>query len=127
MEEAIRLFAAINFLIIGLSHIFQHRVWAEFFTRLHDKGRAGAFINGFLSLMTGTLIVAFHNVWSWPAVLLTALGWSFVLKAAVAFLYPDWALKSMARVRLDNSYIFILPGLIMVVIAAVLGYSLWVN
>ena len=36
MEEAIRVFAAVNFLTMGLSHIFQHRAWAEFFAYLHN-------------------------------------------------------------------------------------------
>ncbi len=39
MEEAIRVFAAVNFLTMGLSHIFQHRAWAEFFAYLHEQGR----------------------------------------------------------------------------------------
>ena len=49
MERAIEIFAAINFLILGLSHVFQPRVWAEFFVRLRDWGRPGAFANGFLT------------------------------------------------------------------------------
>ncbi len=127
MEESIRVFAAITFLVIGLSHIFQHRVWAEYFVRLHGMGKTGAFVNGSLSMITGALIVAFHNVWTWPAALLTALGWSFVLKAVVSFLRPDWALKSMSRVGLDNSYQFIFPGLIMVAVSVVLAYASWIS
>lgn len=50
MEEAIRVFAAVNFLTMGLSHVFQHRAWAEFFVYLHQQGRPGAFANGFLTL-----------------------------------------------------------------------------
>ena len=124
MQEAIQLFAAINFLVIGLSHIFQHRAWAEFFERLHALGRPGAFANGLLSLYMGTLIVSFHNVWKWPAVILTAVGWSMVLKAAVVFLFPDVGLRSMARVQTKNSRQFMVPGALLVVLALFLGYSL---
>ncbi len=125
MQQAIQAFVAINFLIIGLSHVFQHRAWAEFFMLLHRQGRPGAFANGFLSLITGSLIVAFHPVWSGIPVILTVLGWLFVLKAAVIFIAPNLGLRSMARVRPDNSRMFIIPGVLLIVVAVVLGYSLW--
>ena len=64
MEKSVAIFATINFLIIGLSHIIQHKGWQEFFHVLHASGRAGAFANGFLTLLPGSIIVAFHNVWS---------------------------------------------------------------
>ncbi len=125
MQQAIEIFAVINFLIIGLSHVFQHRVWAEFFILLHRQGRPGAFANSFLSLMTGSLIVAFHNVWSGIPVILTVIGWSFVLKAAVVFLVPEWGLRSIGRIRLESSRLFMVPGVIMILVAVLLGYSLW--
>ena len=127
MEEAIRVFAAVNFLTMGLSHIFQHRAWAEFFAYLHQLGRPGAFANGFLSLFTGSLIVAFHNVWGGLPTVLTLLGWSFVSKAAIIFLFPDVGLRSMARIRPDNSRVAIGPGVVLVVIGVVLAYSVLQN
>ncbi len=125
MQQAIEVFAAINFLVIGLSHVFQHRAWAEFFILLHGQGRPGAFANGFLGLFTGALIVAFHNVWSGIPVILTVLGWAFVLKAALIFLVPNLGLRSMARVRPDNSGILVIPGVLFVAVAFALGFSLW--
>jgi len=125
MENAIRAFAALNLLVIGVSHIVQHRAWAEFFVWLHGLGRAGAFANAFLSLFPGTLIVAFHSVWSGGALLLTLLGWAWVAKGAIALLWPEWGLRSMARVQHANSRWFVVPGVGFVVIAAVLLYSLW--
>ena len=127
MEQAVEAFAAINFLVIGLSHVFQHQAWAEFFILLHRHGRPGAFANGFLSLITGTLIVAFHNVWSVPHVLLTVIGWAFVLKAAVVLIFPNLGLRSIARVQRENSRMLIIPGLIMIIVAVALGYSLWLR
>ena len=123
MERAIEIFAAINFLILGLTHVFQHRAWAEFFVQLHQQGRPGAFANGFLTLFTGSLIVAFHNVWSWPGVLLTAIGYSMLLKSAVVFIRPDLGLASMARVTPDRSRKFAFAGVTFVVVACLLGYS----
>ncbi len=125
MEQGIRAFVAVNFLIMGLSHVVQHRAWAEFIVYLHGLGRPGAFANGFLSLMTGTLIVAFHNVWSGFPMAVTLLGWSMVLKATIVFIVPEAGLRSMASVGLDNSRRFQIPGAIMIAVSAALGYSLW--
>ena len=125
MQQAIEVFAAINFLVIGLSHVVAHRAWAEFFTLLHRQGRPGAFANGFLSLFTGSLIVAFHNVWTGIPVVLTLIGWGMVLKAAVVFVMPDWGLRSIARVRKENSRLLIVPGVVMIGVAVALGYSWW--
>ena len=125
MERAIEVFAAINFLILGLSHVFQPRVWAEFFVRLREWGRPGAFANGFLTLITGSLIVAFHNVWSWPGVLLTAIGYSMLLKSLVVFVRPDLGLASMARVTPEKSGKIVVAGVMLMAVAGFLGYSVW--
>ena len=125
MEEGIRAFVAVNFFVMDLSHLVQHRAWAEFFAYLHGLGRPGAFANGFLSLMTVTLIVAFHNVWSGFPMAVTLLGWSMVLKAIVTFVLPEVGLRSMVRIGPDNSRLFRVPGAIMIVVSAALGYSLW--
>ncbi len=125
MEQGIRAFVAVNFLVLGLSHVVQHRAWAEFFARLHGLGRPGAFANGFLSLMTGTLIVSFHNVWSGFPMAVTLLGWSMVLKATIVFVFPEVGLRSMGHIAPDNSQRFRIPGAIMIAVSAALGYSLW--
>ena len=125
MVRTIEIFAAINFLIIGLSHLLQHRAWAEFFVRLHQLGRPGAFANGFLTLLTGSLIVAFHPVWSWPGVLLTIMGYLMLLKSLVVFLRPDWGMRSMAQVTPETSRKIAVAGVLFIAFAGFLGYSVW--
>ena len=125
MERGIEIFAAINFMIIGASHVFQPRAWAEFFVRLQGLGKPGAFANGFLSLFMGSLIVAFHNIWSGPGLLLTALGYAMVIKAAIVFVRPDLGLASMSRVTLEESRKFTIAGLLFIAVALILGYSVW--
>ena len=95
MAESIAVFASINFTIIGLSHVFQVQGWRDFFQQLHSMGRAGAFVNGMITLLMGSLIVSFHNVWAGVPIILTVIGWGYILKATVVFLNPDWALRSM--------------------------------
>ncbi|HEX5716722.1 MAG TPA: hypothetical protein VF179_11235 [Thermoanaerobaculia bacterium] len=114
MERAVQILAAVSFLVIGISHIVQPRAWVEFFFLLRDKGRAGAFLNGFLSLGMGSLIVAFHNVWSGPATVLTVLGWLWVLKALLAFAKPEIGMKGLARVSMERSWEFVVAGVVLV-------------
>ena len=127
MERAIEIFAALNFVFMGLSHVVRHRAWAEFFVLLHRQGRPGAFAHGFLSLFTGTLIVAFHNVWSGLPILLTITGWLFVVKSIVVFLFPDVEVRSLGRVRIENSRMFVIPGAILAVLGVLFGYTAWNN
>jgi len=124
MEEYMRMFAAICFFVIGVSHIVQHRAWSEFFALLHRQGRPGAFANGFLSLFTGGLIVSFHNVWHGIPIVLTLIGWGMLLKAFIVFAVPDWGLRSMAKVPIEKSGKFIIAGVMMIAISGLLFYTL---
>ena len=124
MERAIELFAAINFFVMGLSHLLMPKAWAEFFMLLGSKGQAGAFINGFLTLGMGSLIVAFHNVWTGIPVFLTVIGWLYVLKALVIFVIPGAGLKSIQHVSVEKARRFRYAGVPMILMAAVLIYCL---
>jgi hypothetical protein len=120
VERAIEIYAGIQFLIIGLSHLLQPRAWVEFFIALREKGRAGVFANGFLSLIFGSLIVAFHDVWTgWPVVL-TLLGWAQVIKAGIAFVLPDVSMRGLQRVSMDRAWEFQVPGALFVVLAGLM-------
>lgn len=124
MERALEILVAVQLSIIGLSHIVHHRAWAEFFIWLRAKGTAGAFANGFLSLMAGSLIIGFHRVWSGIPLVLTVLGLLNLLKAANCFLLPGAALRSMNRVSLERSREFVAAGVVSIAIAALLAFNL---
>lgn len=124
MERAIQVFAMINLVTVGLSHVLQPRAWAEFYVALRDKGDRGVFVVGFMSLAFGSLIVAFHNVWSGLPMVLTILGWSQVLKGLVYFTVPSYGLRKLGIVDIERARMFVWPGLALLVIAGVLGYHL---
>ncbi|HKH94782.1 MAG TPA: hypothetical protein VKA54_23440 [Gemmatimonadaceae bacterium] len=124
MERALEIFAVVQLTVIGLSHIVFHRAWAEFFVWLTARGRAGAFINGFMSLAFGSMVVAFHQVWSGLPLVLTIVGVLNLVKAAMCFLLPDLALRSMGRVSLARSRQFIGAGVVALAIAAVTAFGL---
>jgi hypothetical protein len=125
MERAIELFAAINFLVIGISHVVQPRAWAEFFGWLRGKGLAGSFVNGFLSLWFGSLIVGFHNVWTGIPAVLTCIGWAQVVKGTLAFVHPRLGLRSMAMLSPENAQrLLVAPGMLLAALGGLLVYHL---
>jgi len=124
MERAIEILAVIQLTVIGLSHIVHHRAWAEFFIWLRGKGDTGVFGNGLLSLTAGSLIFSFHQVWSGIPLVVTVFGLLNILKAAICFLFPARAMRSMQRVSLERSREFVAGGAFSLAIAAVVAYGL---
>jgi hypothetical protein len=122
MEQAIELFAAINVLVVGLSHIVQPRAWVEFFVWLRSKGHAGVLVNGMLSLSFGSIVVAFHNVWSGLPMVLTIVGWAHVVKALVSFLAPSVGMRSLERVSPERAHELVAAGAALLALSALMWY-----
>ena len=125
MERSVEIFALIGFGAIGLSHILQHRAWAEFFILLRSKGEAGAFVDGFFNLPVAAVIIGFHNVWSGIPAVLTLVGWALLIKSLIRFCAPKLALRMMSRVSVERSWEFQIAGAGLVGLAVLLGYSLY--
>ena len=124
MEQAIQVFAAISFLVIGLSHLFQPKAWIAFYQALAAQGTAGVFLEGFFTLNFGAIIVALHNVWQGPELVLTLIGWAQVLKGVGRFMAPQLALGVMQRATPERAWYFQAGG---VVALAVSGFLWWLR
>ncbi|MEM6751224.1 MAG: hypothetical protein AAGA57_05625 [Planctomycetota bacterium] len=124
METAVQVFAVVNLLVIGVSHIARPRAWIGFFESLKAKGEAGVFVVALISLAFGSILVAFHNVWSGIPIVLTLLGWSQVLKAALYFTWPAYGLKKLRVACQARAWLVRVPGVAFVVIAGLLLYHL---
>ena len=122
MELAIQKLAIVVFFVIGLSHIFQPRAWAQFFIDIREKGVTGAFISAFIHFPLGALIVVFHNVWQGTPMVLTLIGYGLVLKSLVYFVFPKRALKSLSRVSLEKSWEFVAAGIFSLGLSALLAF-----
>ena len=122
MEAAIQRLAIATFLVIGLSHIFQPRLWVRFFIEIRNRGETGSFMLGFIHLPLGTLIVAFHNVWHGAPVVLTLIGYSLVLKSLGYFVFPKRTLKTLSRVSLERSWEFVVAGIFSVALSGLLTF-----
>ena len=125
MERSVEVLAIILFGVLGLSHLLQPKAWAEFFILLRSKGEAGAFVDGFLNLPLGGVIVGFHHTWSGIPAVLTLVGWCLLIKGAIRFCAPQQALRMIARSP-RRSWEF-RPGAALVVFAGLLGYGVYTS
>ena len=124
MQRATQIFAAVNFIVIGLSHMVQPSVWVDFFVILRAKGRAGVFMNGMLSLLVGSIIVAFHNVWTGLPMVLTIVGWGQVLKGLLSLTVPGIGARTLARVSEERSSEFVAAGAVLLAVGLLQVYLL---
>jgi len=124
MEIAVEKLVALCCFVVGLSHVFQPRVWARLFILWREKGDVGAIYTGLLHFQLGALIVAFHNVWHGIPAVVTVLGWGWTIKGLLYLTYPKHGMRMLARVSLERSWEFVVAGVALLAIGALVTYSL---
>lgn len=127
MHLSIEIFAAIQLMIIGFSHVLQAHAWVDFFVWLRERGTTGIFLHGFLSLWFGSLIVGFHNTWTGMASILTVVGYLYLLKACMCLLLPMTQVLSLSRVSHERAGEMRMAGAVYIVIASLLTYAIWMG
>jgi hypothetical protein len=121
MEISVQKLVAIFFLVTGLSHILQPRVWVQFFIMLREKGEVGSFVNAFIHFPLGAFIVAFHHVWhGLPGMLVTLVGWGLTIKGAIYFLFPRLGVRLLGVVSMERAWQFVVAGILSV------AFGLWI-
>ena len=125
MERAVEMYAIINLTVIGISHVVRPRVWVDFFVVLRERGEAGVFAVALVNLIFGSIIVAFHNVWSGIPLALTVLGWANVAKAVIYFVFPAVGLRRLQFLSHKRAGLVGGGGIIFLLLAGVLGYHVW--
>ena len=127
MERALEVFAIVHLTIMGLSHIVQRHAWVDFFIWLRGRGYPGVFAHGFLSLGFGSMIVAFHDVWSGLPAVLTVLGYAYILKATMCFVFPATQMRTLGRVSHERARELAAAGVVYLILAGLLSYSRWLT
>ena len=124
LEHGVQVFAIIHLGTMGLSHILAPKAWARFFLLLRSKEEAGVFVVAFMSLGFGSIVAAFHPVWSGIPLVLTLLGWAQVLKALIYFSVPQFGLRKLQFVSLERAWMFIYAGVGLLALAGLFAYHL---
>ncbi len=124
MTRAIWIYTALQLTVIGISHITAPKAWARYFIWLREQGKAGVLVVAAMSLVFGTPIVAFHEIWSgWPLAV-TLVGWAQIMKATIYFVFPGYGLRRLAIVSEERSWIFIPAGVMLLVLSVPAWYLL---
>lgn len=123
LERAAEIFMVINFAVVGLSHVAQPRVWVEFFVVLRSLGHVGAFLNGMLSLLVGSIIVALHGEWHGISAVVTFIGWAQVLKGAVSLVFPALGMRGLLRVSAERAWEIQAGGAVFLAISAAIAWN----
>jgi uncharacterized protein YjeT (DUF2065 family) len=124
IEASVEKLTALVFLVTGLSHILQPRAWVRFFMMLREKQEVGSLLNGLIHFPLGAFIVAFHNVWQGIPMIVTLIGWGLVLKSSIYFVYPRHGMRMLSIVSLEQSWHFVVAGIVSVALAGLILYSL---
>jgi hypothetical protein len=124
VDIAIEKLVTITLLVIGLSHIFQPRTWAEFFIRFREKGAVGSLEIGLFHLPLALLIVSFHNIWQGIPMVVTIVGWAQLLKSLLYLTYPKQGLRMLALVVVERSWGYVVAGIISVALSGLIAFSL---
>jgi hypothetical protein len=125
MERSVEVVAIVWFGVLGFSHILEPRAWTEFFILLRGNGKAGVFIDGFLNLSLGSLIIGFHNTWSGIPLVLTLVGWGLLIKSLIRFCAPRLTLTILAKVSVDRRWGFQVAGVGLVGLASLMAYAVY--
>lgn len=124
IELGIERLAALVLLLTCLSHIAAPEAWHELFSRIRANGDLAGFAVAAIHLPLGLLIAAFHDVWTWPGVAVTLIGWALVAKGTVYLVRPALAQRTLRLpgegASAERSYR--LAGLAMLPVAVFLGW-----
>ncbi len=125
MELYIERVMSIAILVIGLSHMIQRKIWAEFLTAA-TQHRFGALFIAIPTLAIGLFIVAGHNVWVWDVPLITTLlGWGYLVKSTVYLLWPNAVRNVMPRPERAGKTLLGV-GMGMALLGALMTWDAWI-
>jgi hypothetical protein len=78
------------------------------------------FLGGFMALIIGCLLVAFHNVWNWHlTVIITLVGWGALIKGLWLLVLPESGIK-LAKAMLRSQKQLVWLAIIITLVGALL-------
>lgn len=126
-QSAVQFVIMVSCVVMGLSHMVQPRMWADFFTGLHAQGTRGVIVRTFaLELWAVLLIVTLHQVWTWPGVVVTVYGYLLGAKIVLSMLAPQIGLRSM-QMAAGGDHRFVVGGAVLLAVGAAAGAALFLE
>ncbi|MEM6577433.1 MAG: hypothetical protein AAF678_02995 [Pseudomonadota bacterium] len=111
---AVEALLCLPFLIMGISHLAQPRMWDDVFERLAQEGHAGVVKRSFLfELWPAILIVTFHQDWTFPGLFLTLYGHALAVKVTVSLVAPNIGLRSIEMPKTFGRKSFVPAGIVL--------------
>ena len=107
--------AAVVYLTVGVGMLVSGDYYRKAFDKMFKE--AGIwYLGGLMALISGFLIIKFHNVWEgWP-ILVTLLGWLALLKGLLIFIFPegfmDWSAGFVKKMGSQYGFVALVLGLI---------------
>lgn len=123
MDASIFLAKAIGFIYIVVAiMLFSKQKKVKVIVKEVCSDPAMLFMTGMISLVLGTLIVLFHNIWVWDwRLLITLIGWLAIVRGIVRTLFPHIAVKIMNKmIKKKDKYQA--AAVIILVVGVVLSY-----
>ena len=111
----------IIYLILGIGIIINTRYYHKMFDDLLNDTPL-IYISGLLALVTGFLLITFHNIWvgSW-VVIITIFGWLAFIKGILLLAFPK-VMRKISKSLFKTSNAFFVDGLIIIVLGLVFAY-----
>jgi hypothetical protein len=122
LEQGIERLTALLLLMTSLSHIAAPLAWARLFARLRESGELAGLGIAAIHAPLGVLILAFHPVWSWPGVVVTALGYALAAKSLLYLLVPRLAQRTIPGDPEAHAWRYRAAGLLMLPFATWIGF-----
>jgi hypothetical protein len=114
LATSVQVVMGIGCTLMGLSHVLQPRMWQDYFEALHKQGVAGVLTKTMTwEFWPALIVVAGHQVWRGPGVMLTVFGWLLLAKCILSLLAPQICLRSMAMSR-RGPKAFVSGGLLLI-------------
>jgi len=109
------------YLVIGLGLVFNPRYYHKMFDDLLNDAPLN-YISGLISLISGFLLVVFHNIWinNW-VVIITVFGWLLLCKGILLIVFPE-IVKTISKGLFKTSSAFLVDGLIILILGLVFAY-----
>ncbi|MCY4524924.1 MAG: hypothetical protein OXB84_09300 [Halobacteriovoraceae bacterium] len=110
---------AIFYLVCGISLILNPQRWLDFVQKHTDQDTTTW---GIISTLTGSFLVAFHNIWeSSPVVITTIIAWCALIKGIILLSYPGPLMKFCKKTN-SNKCLLRWKGFFSIILAGLIGY-----